>query len=420
MGHQEHKVSSGPTWLSMAPVNSALFGHRGAHSGWLYKEKGDHALAKWFNPVGRRYFTINFDHQILVYSHSEQFKQVGQPIAFREIICATASFDERDGDATLRRNSLAPTGSWPFELVTTSRRIRLAAEVERDALRWISMLNSAAAQGRGLQSKPPTLRSREDDSGCESKGPSSAMSDKASQQSTTPGATTPKSVGSRASTPKSDGENLREKSWNDVVSKIEELERSAATSYKALAISGRAAAALAASSESRNPETFRPNPVPVPEEAEGPQIEVEEDATRSPGQRMEEPEETSSPGQQTEAFCSPTKRLQASDFGFDEDDEDGATTDAEQDPLPVATPSACQPEAHDSSDEERPVKSQVARVAADLMLLQKSGASVAETSRIAADLALLEKMRRAAPGATPCRRHQKAKEHRCTVGEQQA
>jgi len=363
---------------------TALFAFRGSHSGWLFKEKGDSALAKWFNPVGKRYFTIDFDGQVVTYSHSDSGKQAGQ-IAFRDIFGATASFEEcasRDGNrapsTVIKRASMAPPGTWPFELITTSRRIRLAAELEKDALRWISMLNSAHVQGRAPVAKPLPIRGG-DDSGGEGKAPS-VRSDKASQQSTTPGASTPNTTGSRASTPKSEwrAENPDANAWNDVVLKMEELERTAASSYRKLR-------------ESQEPPSKLTSVSQLAVEPEN--VAVEE--TPSP------------PSPPSTATCSPTRRLQASDFGFEED-EGESPTDAEEDQSPAATPRApvtssflAEAAEHESSDEENTGKAEASRVVADLLLLQTKGAqkgaqiNSAEAARIAADLALLEKMRRA-------------------------
>lgn len=375
----------------MAPPAS-LFAFRGSHSGWLFKEKGDSAIAKWFNPVGKRYFTIDFESQVVLYAHTDSSKQQGgHTVAFREILGATAFFDEcasrdvsRASSTVIKRNSLAPSGTWPFELITTSKRIRLAAEMERDALRWISMLNSAHAQGRGSMTKPPPPPLRGgDDSGCEGKAPS-VRSDKGSQQSTTPGASTPNTTGSRASTPKSEWRTEHTaNAWNEVVTKMEELERSAASTYRIL----REAREHASESKSLGCAA----------------VEEEED------HRNKSPTPPSPP-----STCSPTRRLQASDFGFEDDDED-APTDAEEDSSPPATPRApvtttfpveteTNDNMEDNSDEEVSGKAQASRVVADLLLLQKNGARGAEAARIAADLALLEKMRRVAPGSLLHRR----------------
>lgn len=363
-----------------------MFMYRGTHSGWLFKEKGEGALAKWFHPVGRRYFTIDFESQSLIYSHAEGHKQVSHVIAFRDIISAALCFIETGpreisrAPTVGRRASLAPEGTWPFELVTTSRRLRLAAESERDALRWTLMLNAGHTQGRQHLTpkpiKPPAFTSgmRSEDS----LAPFSARSDKASQQSTTPGASTPKSStsASRASTPKSNPEETVVRSWSELLKQSEELD----------------AKPSARAGTPEEPEVTGKEPVleTAATEAREAQIDIHIEEQR-PGCL----EATTSPPVSSEKRFT----LQAADFGFEEDE----IAEDEESPLPsprvASQPVSPSEQAlehsprrdDDSSDDEMPSGDQASRVLADLLLTQKK-ATTPESHRIIADLALLQKL----------------------------
>lgn len=132
----------------------ARYTHRGIYSAWLSKAKGDTAKAKWIQSSGRRYFSIDFDGQIVFYSHSETDKRISLPIAFRDILGASlAPSGENSPQASMRRSfsgmmSRRPNvGEYPFTLHTRDRRIRLAADSEANAFSWVEMLNAAHRYG---------------------------------------------------------------------------------------------------------------------------------------------------------------------------------------------------------------------------------------------------------------------------------
>lgn len=370
--------------MSSGVPSTAVFAFRGAHSGWLYKEKGDYAVAKWFQPVGLRYFTIDFDTHILAYYHSETSKQGGQLIPFKEILGAYSLTDEllpsRDQGWGLltnsRRSSASGSGAWAFELQIARKRIRLSSDLETDALRWVSMLNAAHRQGidpsyrsapvqrcAGRLSTPTPMRSfrQGEDSSCASSG----RSDKASQQSTSPGASTPNSGGT--STPKSLSDTSEIPSvtvWNDVIARVEELERHQSLSGTLIT------AALCFDSAKPHSHSSPRDQLPKDDHFDA-------------------------------SNCSPSsKRFQAADFGFEDDEDAGTSTGAEEEPSAPSTPrvavtvSLAEPfsEENDSSDEEAVGNAQQAsRMMADLLLLQKKLAVGSEAARVLADLALAQK-----------------------------
>lgn len=102
----------------------------GCHSGWLAKAKSTDARAKWFSSSTRRFFTIDYDSQILFYSRSESDKKVSQHIGFRDIIGACP---------------LPESGSnaFGFVLRTRNRDYELFAESEWDVASWVAGLNRA-------------------------------------------------------------------------------------------------------------------------------------------------------------------------------------------------------------------------------------------------------------------------------------
>jgi len=133
----------------------ARYTHRGIYSAWLSKAKGDTAKAKWIQSSGRRYFSIDFDGQIVFYSHGETDKKISLPIAFRDILGASlATSEEGSPQASMRRSfsgimARRPNScEFPFTLHTRDRRIRLAADSEADAFSWVEMLNAAHRYGQ--------------------------------------------------------------------------------------------------------------------------------------------------------------------------------------------------------------------------------------------------------------------------------
>lgn len=141
-------------------------------SAWLNKAKGDGAKARWLMSSCKRYFTIDFDSQIVFYSHIPGDKRVSCPIHFRDILSATSAADLPDetlagngNQWALRRSSSGsiarakkpqtPT-EFPFFLQTRERRIQLSAESDTDRVTWVDMLNAAHRFGActNSQSEP--------------------------------------------------------------------------------------------------------------------------------------------------------------------------------------------------------------------------------------------------------------------------
>mmetsp|Transcript_55850 Transcript_55850/g.104776 ORF Transcript_55850/g.104776 Transcript_55850/m.104776 type:complete len:389 (+) Transcript_55850:79-1245(+) len=179
---------------------------KGRVSAWFIKGKSDGVKAKWFQSLGRRYFTIDFDRQIFYYAYSESRKsQVSKPIHFRDILGAHTGHSYEPDDLGCPRQAkvtrslsgvlsrprpLAP-GIFPFTVRTRGKRLRLEAEVETDAFRWIAMLNAAHRIGENVDmlsssswlsdapAASPSSRSPR------SEAPPSVTSEKASQMSTT-------------------------------------------------------------------------------------------------------------------------------------------------------------------------------------------------------------------------------------------
>lgn len=121
----------------------------GTFSGWLFKVKGDGARAKWLNPLGQRYFTIDFDNQVLFYSHSQSSRQVSVPMPFANILGASMSEEDLPGLVAGLIGAAPERSGNSFTLHTIERRVRLAAKDERDALYWVEQLNHAKTLGQG-------------------------------------------------------------------------------------------------------------------------------------------------------------------------------------------------------------------------------------------------------------------------------
>lgn len=201
----------------------------GRHSTWLHKTKGGNTLSKWFQPSGRRWYTIDFDCQTLFYTHNAESRHVSVPVPFADILGATLGEEGKTPSATPKlgrsfskgflTSSAEPSvhasgrGSPPlhhFVIETRQKRVRLAAEREHDAALWVEMLNSASLIGKGectakqlrptalkqerkpvIQLSPefrcPPMRQRDEEAAIESEGakPSSVKSDSQGSQRST-------------------------------------------------------------------------------------------------------------------------------------------------------------------------------------------------------------------------------------------
>lgn len=105
--------------------------HMGVYSAWLSKTKKSSSFSKLLSKSNKRFFTIDFDAQTLVYRHKESDKTTSPPLRFAEIIgsemCGVKSFTVR-------------TGSKDLELSTTT---------PQDAQIWVNALKAAAVIGSG-------------------------------------------------------------------------------------------------------------------------------------------------------------------------------------------------------------------------------------------------------------------------------
>jgi len=54
--------------------------------GWVTKKKTEGSRSKFISSVNRRFFTIDFETQVLYYGHTECNKQLSAPIPFRELL----------------------------------------------------------------------------------------------------------------------------------------------------------------------------------------------------------------------------------------------------------------------------------------------------------------------------------------------
>jgi len=104
-------------------ISSKVFGgaSRAPVCGWLLKRKSDKAISRVLCGTNKRYFTVDFESQVVYYSHAEGSKSVSQPTAFRNIMsveplsaaCASnaEAGDEQDAPAIQRSDSKRSVGS---------------------------------------------------------------------------------------------------------------------------------------------------------------------------------------------------------------------------------------------------------------------------------------------------------------------
>lgn len=129
-------------------TNDPRFTQKGRASAWLIKARSDGSNAKWFQTMGRRFFILDFDKQIFYYTYTESRQaQASTPIPFVDILGAQLGHSyEPDADCGQHCHSRPRRclpGSYPFTVRTKGKRLRLEAEEESEAFRWISMLNAA-------------------------------------------------------------------------------------------------------------------------------------------------------------------------------------------------------------------------------------------------------------------------------------
>lgn len=115
---------------------------QGRYSAWLKKAKSENARCKLIQSHNTRYFTIDFDSQIIFYSHSTSQKKVSQPIPFRDILGA-----ERLPLPTKCRKSKTAM-IFGFILKTKPRTFELFTNSSTDAAQWTFSLNAAMEMGK--------------------------------------------------------------------------------------------------------------------------------------------------------------------------------------------------------------------------------------------------------------------------------
>ncbi|CAJ1388856.1 unnamed protein product, partial [Effrenium voratum] len=116
-------------------IEDARVTRQGAYSAWLKKTKSDNARCKLIQSSNTRYFTIDFDSQIMFYSHSTSQKKVSQPIPFKNILGAERlPLPEKKS----RRNTM----NFGFVLKTPQRNFELFTNSSADAAQWTVSLNA--------------------------------------------------------------------------------------------------------------------------------------------------------------------------------------------------------------------------------------------------------------------------------------
>eukprot|EP00435_Cladocopium_sp_Y103_P062789 s352_g24.t1 len=140
--------------LKMGATNDPRFTQKGRASAWLIKARSDGSNAKWFQSMGRRFFILDFDKRIFYYTYTESRQaQASTPIPFDSSKafaamclvnpCGISCAIEDCGQHCHSRPRRCLPGSYPFTVRTKGKRLRLEAEEESEAFRWISMLNAA-------------------------------------------------------------------------------------------------------------------------------------------------------------------------------------------------------------------------------------------------------------------------------------
>eukprot|EP00930_Biecheleria_cincta_P048149 TRINITY_DN3349_c0_g1_i2.p1 TRINITY_DN3349_c0_g1~~TRINITY_DN3349_c0_g1_i2.p1 ORF type:complete len:690 (+),score=207.86 TRINITY_DN3349_c0_g1_i2:84-2153(+) len=122
---------------------------KGSYSAWLKKAKSENARFKMLQSSNTRYFTIDYEAQLLYYSHSATHKKISQPIPFRDILGA---------ERLPKKGTKAQCG---FVVKTRERNFELHATTAADAVHWTNGLNIASNMGN----KGPSLQAAHDSIG---------------------------------------------------------------------------------------------------------------------------------------------------------------------------------------------------------------------------------------------------------------
>lgn len=137
-------MSAQPDPVEEVACDDARATRKGSYSGWLKKAKSDNARFKMLQSSNTRYFTIDFDAQLLYYSSSAAQKKISQPIPFWDIL----------GAESLPLPAKKKTkGQCGFLVKTRDRTFELHANTPADAAHWTSGLNAASDIGMASRSK---------------------------------------------------------------------------------------------------------------------------------------------------------------------------------------------------------------------------------------------------------------------------
>lgn len=135
------EVSSPKAPKVVKPPFSPMTITSGEYSGWLQKMKNDGAFAKWIDSSCRRFFTLDFEKEILYYSHQETNKNVRWPIEFDDLLGAKMlPFNPNRG--LLQKMSGSSESLHGFTIVTRDREIKLLAKSESEASGWVDRVNN--------------------------------------------------------------------------------------------------------------------------------------------------------------------------------------------------------------------------------------------------------------------------------------
>jgi len=134
-------------------------------SGWLLKRKSDKAVSRVISSTNRRYFTLDFDAQVFYYAHSENSRNVSQPVPFRHLLSVEGLFNPEGEEVSARQGSKHSVGSGfsrlgkilsrrpsgadehGFTLHLAGRDMELMCTSKEEADTWIDAIKEAIASG---------------------------------------------------------------------------------------------------------------------------------------------------------------------------------------------------------------------------------------------------------------------------------
>lgn len=155
-------TSSYATIPALEPCTDARATGVGSYSAWLWKEKrSGPTRMKCLNMPAARYFTIDFDQQILYYSHRKSTRNMSHLTSFKDILSAQQH-----------------PPSFGFSVVTRHRTFMLYSTTNVDAGRWVTALHAARALGeaaKGESEEKKKCMAAETDESAEVKEDTEAM-----------------------------------------------------------------------------------------------------------------------------------------------------------------------------------------------------------------------------------------------------